>query len=470
MVGVCGLVRVFLWERLILKWLSLAALLVATVSLIPTIRSNTRVRGIVWALVAFLPFVMEPLHITMAVISWPTWPGFVTGTEVTVVDALTLSLYFALPPIRQSLPFRISFALYFIVIILSALQAFVPIAAIFYSWQLARMFLVYVVVVSACADPGALSALLKGMSAGLVLQVPVVLWQRFGLGLLQAPGTFDHQNTLGLVTHFIVFPFFALLLSGRAGWLPSIVVPAGIIVELLTTSRATLGLAAIGYSVVFVVSAIRGWTSRKAIALTVALAVGAVVTPIALSAIESRGSHALDGSDEERAAFISSASSMLSDHPLGVAANNFVVVADVEGYYKRAGVTWMSYLGTVHNVYWLVVAESGYFGLIAYVTFLFNPMIVAFWCSLRNRDDVRGDLLLGLGTALLVVYLHNLFEWIFVTAQVQYLFTIDIGMVAGLAMRLGYWRHRRADVPRRASTSSVFTSVATGRRASLRTH
>ena len=150
-----------------------------------------------------------------------------------------------------------------------------------------------------------------------------------------------------------------------------------------------LELAAVGYSIVFVLSAIRGWTSRKAIALTVALVVGAVIAPIAVSAIESRGSHGLEGSDEERAAFISAASLMLSDHPLGVGANNFVVAADADGYYERAGVTWMSYLATVHNVYWLVVAESGYFGLIAYVTFLLNPMFVAFWCSLRNRDDVR---------------------------------------------------------------------------------
>jgi O-antigen ligase len=413
-------------------------------------------------LVAVLPFVMEPLHVTMAVISWPSWPGFVTGTEFTVLDALALSLFFALPRVRQSLPFRISFALYLFATLLSALQASVPIPVIFYSWQLARMFLVYVVVVSARADPGALSALLKGMSAGLVLEAAVVLWQRFGLGLLQTPGTFLHQNTLGMVTHFIVFPFFALLLSGRVGWLPSIVVPAGIIVELLTTSRATLGLAAIGYSVVFVLSAMRGWTSRKAFALTVALAMCAAVAPVALSAIESRGSHALDGSDEERSAFISAASLMLSDHPLGVGADNFVVVADVEGYYKRVGVTWMSYLGTVHNVYWLVVAESGYFGLIAYVTFLLNPLIVAFWCSLRNRDDVSGDLLLGLGTALLIVYLHNFFEWVFITAEVQYMFTIDMGLVAGLAMRLGYWHQRRADIRRRVSAS-----FATSRRASL---
>ena len=152
------------------------------------------------------------------------------------------------------------------------------------------MFVVYVVIIRACGHPLALSALLKGMSAGLFVEVIVVLWERFALGLLQAPGTFLHQNTLGMVTHFIVFPFFALLLSGRAGWLPSAVIPAGIIIELLTTSRATIGLAILGYSVVFVLSAIRSWTSRKAIILVVAVAMGAVVAPVALFAIAGRGS------------------------------------------------------------------------------------------------------------------------------------------------------------------------------------
>ena len=78
------------------------------------------------------------------------------------------------------------------------------------------MFLLYAVVERACANPLVPVALLKGMAIGLLVQVPVVLWQRFGLGMLQTPGTTIHQNELGMLSHFVVFPFFALLLYGTS--------------------------------------------------------------------------------------------------------------------------------------------------------------------------------------------------------------------------------------------------------------
>ena len=430
-----------------MKWLALIALLGVTFSFIPVMRSSARSVEKACLLLGFLPFALEPLHITMAFVSWLDWPGFSKGAEFSAVDALVLSLYCVLPRVRHSLPFRISFALYFLATLFSASQAFAPAASLFYSWQLVRMFFVYVVIIRVCAHPLALSALLKGMSAGLFVEVIVVLWERFALGLLQTPGTFLHQNTLGMVTHFIVFPFFALLLSGRAGWLPSAVIPAGIIAEVLTTSRATIGLALLGYSVVFVLSAIRSWTSRKASILVVAVAMAAVAAPVALFAIASRGSASLEESDEERVALELAASMMLADHPLGVGANNFVVAANTWGYYQRAGVEWTSYGATVHNTYRLVIAETGYFGLIAFVTLLLNPMIVAIRCGLRNPKDVRGDLLLGLGTALLVEYLQCFVEWVFITDQIQYWFTMEIGLVAGLAIQFDYWRRKRAKSP-----------------------
>ena len=247
-----------------------------------------------------------------------------------------------------------------------------------------------------------------------------------------------------MISHFVAFPFFALLLSGRAGWLPLVVVSAGLVVELLTACRATLGLSILAYSIAFVLSAMRNWTSRKAIVLVVAVAMGAAVAPIALSAIANRGGNDTEGSDTERSALIDTATLMLSDHPLGIGANNFVIVANLLGYYARAGASFVMFVAQVHNVYWLVATETGYLGLVAFMTCLFPPMIVAFRSGLRNSDDVRGELLVGIGTALLIVYLHALFEWIFVSAEVQYLFFTDIGLLSGLAMQLGYRRKGRA--------------------------
>lgn len=404
------------------------------------LRRNPGAAPKIWLLMGFLPFVLDPLHLYMAAISWPGWLGYVTGTEFSALDALALAIYLSLPRARSPLPFLLSMVLYFSAVLLSVIDADVPVAGLFYAWQLARMFLIYAVVTRGCADPRVPPALLTGMAVGLFWQAVVVLWQRIALGMLQAVGTEGHQNLLGMASHFIVFPFFALLLAGQNRWLPAAVVAAAVIVEMLTTSRATIGLAGLGYATVFVLSGLRRWTALKARILLFGVAAIVVVAPFVLSSIAQRGANELEESDESRVELQRVAALMLSDNLIGVGANNFVEAANVRHYSEQARVHWSSRGAIVHNVYWLVAAETGYPGLITFVFFLLRPLAVAFRCGWRNRGDKRGDLLLGLGAALLVVYIHSMVEWVFIADQLQYMFAMEVGLVAGLAIQLGYWR------------------------------
>jgi O-antigen ligase len=361
--------------------------------------------------------------------------------EFSVVDALVLAIYFTLPRAQHPLPFRLSMALYFLAVLLSTLNAQTPMASLFYTWQLARMFLLYAVVTRACADPRVPLALLKGMAAGLIMEAGVVLWQRIGLHMLQTPGTVGHQNLLGMISHFVAFPFFALLLAGERGRLPAAVVLAGVTVVVLTASRATTALACLGYATLFALSALRRWTSLKGVVLAAGVAAITVIAPLAVSSIEERGASQMESSNEERTSFQTAAAMMLSDHPFGVGANDFVEVAVVHGYYQAAGVAPTSHGAIVHNLYWLVAAETGYLGIVTLVLFLLGPLTVAFRYGWRDRGDERGDLLLGLGVVLLIVYIHCYYEWIFITFQAQYLFAMNIGLIAGLAVQRGYWRY-----------------------------
>ena len=145
---------------------------------------------------------------------------------------------------------------------------------------------------------------------------------------------------------------------------------------------------------------------------------------------------------DERAIFNDVSAMMLADHPFGIGANNYVVVA-ISGYSERAGVPWSSAVAIVHNVYWLTAAEAGYFGLMALVLLWLQIMIASLRCGWKSTQDFRGDMLLGLGVTLLVVGLHNAYEWVFLVNNVQYLFGVTAGLVAGLAEQLGYWRVRR---------------------------
>ena len=141
---------------------------------------------------------------------------------------------------------------------------------------------------------------------------------------------------------------------------------------------------------------------------------------------------------DERAAFEGAASEMLSDHPLGVGTNHYVIIANTQGYSQRNGVvpTVGSLSATVHNVYLLVAAESGYLGLATFVILLLQPPAVALRLGWKARGDIRGDLLIGLGISLIIVYAHSLFEWVFVTYFFQYLFAAQLGLIAGLSEQI----------------------------------
>jgi O-antigen ligase len=97
----------------------------------------------------------------------------------------------------------------------------------------------------------------------------------------------------------------------------------------------------------------------------------------------------------------------------------------------------------VHNIYRLVAAETGYLGLVTFVVLLVRPLISAIRCGRRNPGDDRVRLRFGFGVALLTVYLHSFFEWVFIAFQAQYMFAMEMGLVAGLAGQLGYWGRRQ---------------------------
>jgi O-antigen ligase len=426
------------------KWVALAIILAAVLPVSNWLRQNQRDAPKLWMLFGFLPFALSFTHLNMAIISWADWPGYVKGAEFSVLDALVLALYLSQPGPRRLVPFWLSMALYFTATLLSALQASEPTAALFYSWQVARMFLVYTTVARGCADPRVPPAILKGMAAGLFVEVAVTLVQRVGMGMLQAPGTMYHQNLLGMMTHFVALPAFALLLSGRTGRVLSAAVPAGIVIDVLTTSRGALGFSLLGYATIFIISSLRKWTVRKRTVLLIGVLGVLVIIPVAISSFDRRFSDQAElmSSDyDERAAFEKAAGMMLSDNPMGQGANHYVIAGNLGGYNKRAGVIAVegSESANVHNVYYLVAAETGYLGLVTFVLLLLHPLIVALLCGWKNRGDQRGDLLIGLGVTLLIVYLHGLFEWIFVVLETQYMFAIDVGLVAGLATQLGYW-------------------------------
>ena len=438
-----------------MKWFVFAFGLASTITLAVWLRQNPRQLSKLLTIIGALPLVMGVFpKYQISIIGDPGWPGYTQGFDVSIIDLVILASYLSLPRglSARRLPFKLSFVFYLVAVLISAFQAPNETASFYYVWQLLRMFMVYVVVARACEDTLLTVSLLNGMAMGLCFQFCIVLWQRFVLHYLHVSGTFIHQNDLGFSANFVIFPFLALLLSGRKEWQPRVIPVIGITIDIITASRAAVAIGGLGFSVFFLLSILRKRTARKIRILGAAIMVIVLLSPLAYRQFELRFNALplLDFSEEGgRTDLNKTAEMILTDHPWGIGANNFFVVADGQGYYKRANIIALAADLMPHNLYWLTVAETGYVGLAALMILLLRPLLFALSCGWHHRTDQRGELLLGLATSLSIVYIQSYFEWIFVADYIQYFFAIEIGMIAALAQQIRFSFNSTVSIPQR---------------------
>jgi len=399
--------------------------------------------------VAFLfgasPLFFHAAHITVAPVSWPYWPGYVKGIEISLVDSFAMAVLLTLGGWRASSSHVVPFVLLIILAVTSAFGAIAPTAALFVAWQMLKVLLIYIAATRLAATQGSVRALIAGMVFGLGCNAAAAVYQHFH-GVYQTPGLFDHQNSLGMVAHFVVLPAAALFAADhRARW-ALLGVAAGGIVAILGASRATIGLEAGGLALLIVAIALF-WPTPRGFAL---LAVGAValaaLSPLAYKALAPRWASVQHMEYDEREAFKRAASAMMHDHPMGVGANHYVIVANTQGYSNRGAVTWAtgSRSANVHNAYFLTASEMGYLALVPFVWLtVLTALNGLFWCF-RSPDKRLSILLLGTCAAQLVVAVHNWFEWVFVTYAIQAMFCLNLGIMSGLIGRI---RAARAEPP-----------------------
>ncbi len=425
-----------------MKYIIFGISLACVAPLVVWLRQNPRMTPKLWILIGALPFIWGAFpRYQIALFGVPAWPGFVQGFDVSILDLLLLAAFFALPRARPKLPFKLVFSFYFGAVLLSAFGAGSSTASLWYVWQLLRIFFAYMVIARACAEPRIANALLQGLAIGVCFEAATVGWQRFVVHYVRSVGTFEHENMLGIAMHLVIFPFFALLLSGEKGWQPKTVPILGAFIDIFTTSRATIGFAGVGFMFLLVLSMLKNWTAHKTRILGAALLVLLILVPVTYRQFSYRFSGiSMTDLMGGRSELNEAAALILADHPMGIGANNFVFTSRAQGYGQRADVGFKNEETFPHNIYWTTAAETGYIGVLALFLFLLRPILFAIRSGWRYRKDRRGDLLLGLATSLLIFDIHSYFEWVFFTDQIQYMVAINLGMIAGLVAQLNSTR------------------------------
>ena len=419
-----------------MKWIFLLALFIGTPALAGLLRSQPRYIAKTCFVLGATMFFMAP-RLWAAPIAWPMWPGLARGIEVSFVDAISIALIASTKSVRIPISLKLAFSIYCLGILVSTFVAYQWIPATFYVWQLFRTVLLFVAIARVCATvEEAPIALLSGLGVGLMIEAIYVIYQ-YLTGSPRPGGNLGHPNFIGLSLDFVVFPTVALLLGTRRTYWPAATAAAGLIIAVLGGSRATMGLFALGVILTVILSLHRRRTSRKnAFAGMLAMLVIASV-PAMLWASSRRTEAAKASSDYERMAMKRAAKMIISDHPFGVGANQYVLVSNTGGYSQRAGVAWNedNRAAAVHSTYYLVTAEMGFLGLVGFAATLVSIVVLGFRLLRRHVAGEHGELVPGLLATMIVAVAHISYEFVFMDFVLHYLFAISAGLLVAIAAR-----------------------------------
>ena len=418
-----------------MKWVFLLALIVMTPALAAHLRGQPRHILPAGFMLGLLIFLIGPLDLYVAPISWAGWPGPVKGLEVSVLDGLAVAIIAATRPIKTPLMLKLALGIYAIAILVSTLMSGQYQPCIFYAWQLFRAVLVYQAVARATAGYSDFPIrVLYGLGLGLAFEAFTATSQYIG-GDSQAGGHFGHQNLLGMASLLVALPIFALLLAGhRTKFAIGILVCEAVIV-FAGGSRAAIGLFGIGLFICIFLSIWHRSSGRKTMICGLAFLGLACTAPVMMLAVERRSEQARLSSNEEREQFNKAARMIIADHPLGVGANRYVIVANLGGYSERAGVPWnvSERSAPVHNFYYLVAAELGLLGFIGLIALLAGIILTGIRALKRVAWSERSELLVGVTASAIVASGYFAFEWVAMTFHIHYLFAINTGMLVALA-------------------------------------
>ena len=416
-----------------MRYVALAVIAFSLPFFVGWLRSKPQHRHHALAALVFMLFVGGQLQVSAALVSWPLWSGPVRGIQISLVDTLAIALIMTRRRGINRLPFLFLTGLYLALMTLSTLNSSVPLASVFACVQFIRTALVFVALGGEFTKPRTLPAVTLGLSLGLILQAGFVVWQKLN-GAVQATGTMAHQNLLGMSVELALIPLAAAVLEKDRRAITVAGVVAGLVVVAGGGSRGAIVLIAIGLITLVVFTLARRPTARKFKMVGLGVLLLTAVMPLGWGTLRDRfGETPITSEEDQRAAFETAARAIAADHPLGVGANMYVIVNNLEGYADRAGVAWnqANRSAPVHNAYLLARAETGRAGEITFVLLLLVPAVAGMRLAFSDRREPAFGVALGSSVAIWALAIHNFYEFAVHTYHPQALLMLNLAIIAG---------------------------------------
>ncbi|WOO42026.1 O-antigen ligase family protein [Rubellicoccus peritrichatus] len=414
-------------------------------------------------LLAFIAFmvVRPPGNFTLMLYSVDWYRGHTKGFEFNFLEIICIGFIIAgllekPRGFKLLTPGIIIYLGYCFASLLSIVASYNGIFVLMGFFKFTKIAFIMVGVANAIRDENDLQWLLRGFAMALFIQAVVCLKMRYIDGYYQISAWFEHQNPMAMWSYMVGLILLAVALSkdirGRDALIYFSAFAAAGICIVFSVSRASLAAFAAGTIALLSISLLRGVTPRRLAVLLTLTAGGSFVLLMAMDTLISRFDSAADNVPENDLRWIlnQQARAMLNDSPVGIGWNNFGVANSrpVETKYSRMLEQWNAKRGhtivaehyyanpLTESHYWLLLAETGYLSLICFLLF---ALATLYWC-LRGiwtyRRSFLGFLLLGIGMAFAITYLHSNLERVLTQTKNLTTWMILVGVIA----RIELWR------------------------------
>ena len=417
-----------------MRWVGVAIVILSIPIFAALIGRDRSKRDLAIMAIGLMTFMTGQWTPSVALYVWPLWFGTSKGIFISLIHSLAIALLATRPPGRYRIPFLPIMILYLATVCLSLAAAPNKVATVFSIIQLVQAMVVFVAVASELHRPSAIRALLIGLSAGLMFQAAYVIRLKLA-GVVQAAGTMDHQNILGLMVELSLLPLIASVLEGERSKIIYAGILAGAICIAGSGSRGAMGFFALSLILLILLSLLRRASMRKWQITALGVLASLAIVPFGFATLKERfGDSGFSTDERARMVLELAASDMARDHPIGVGANNFVTAANTAGYIEGAGgqLTQATRQHPTHNAYLLARAETGWFGQIFLILFLSTLIYTSLATAFRYRQLPLSGIALGCAAAVFSVALHSMFEYALHRSDVQTLLFIIASLIAGL--------------------------------------
>lgn len=421
-----------------MRFVALALIPLALPLFIVLLNTYREKRDLALLAIGMLMFLIGTLSTDAAIITWRMWQGYSRGIFISLVDMLALALIFTRAKSRARIPLLGLMFVYLLPSTLSLAVSKVPMATFFVSWQVLRIIVMFIALAGELQRLSALRSLCTGVALGLMVQAGYVIQQKLS-GVVQASGTAEHQNILGMMVVMAIVPLMAMVLEGEKRPLPTVGILAGLIVVAGGGSRATMGFALTAVVLVLVLSIWRRPTARKGKIFGLALVASLVFVPLGFATLKDRfgdSGISVETEEDQRPLFEAAAKAIARDYPFGTGANTYVTIANTEGYNSEAGVGWYgaNLRAPVHNSYLLMRAEMGWHAQIVMMVMLIVPIVGGMRVAFADRKSPLSGMGISSAVVATVTALHCNFEYAWHLENVQRVYFMNLAILSACLM------------------------------------